>query len=116
VASGADTGLKNLLELNGETIVFDNGMWVKFVAFEVAPTDARPHGIGYSLTLHDKAGERVFGIDNAHAARPGKGPSAKSKSSDDHMHVGKSTRVYRFVDAGTLLEDFWARVDELIGE
>ena len=56
-----------LLELNGFIIEQKYGYWVKF---EVSLTDIslkRPHGIRYSLTLHNKDGQRVLGYDNAHA-------------------------------------------------
>ncbi len=107
--------LKNLLELNGEIIVFDNGMWAKFVAIRLEPDDARPHGISYSLTLHDKTGERVFGIDNAHPVRATADPAGKRNKSSDHLHRGKATHPYKFVDAEKLIEDFWAGVEKHIG-
>ena len=55
-----DSGLENLLGLHGEIIAFDNGTWAKFVAIRVDPDEARPHGISYSLTLHDRDGRRIF--------------------------------------------------------
>jgi hypothetical protein len=33
------------------------------------PAKGRPYGVKYSLTLHDLAGRRIYGIDNAHATR-----------------------------------------------
>lgn len=106
-----DFGLENLLELNGEIIAFDNGMWAKFVAIRVEPDEARPHGISYSLTLHGRGGERIFGIDNAHPVRVSRSPTSKKDRSSDHIHRGTNTRPYNFVDAGTLLEDFWTEVE-----
>jgi len=110
-----DPGLETLLDLDGEIIVFDNGMWAKFTAIRVEPDEARPHGIGYSLTLHDHDGERIFGIDNAHHVRGSRSPAGKRKRSADHLHRGSSTRPYRFVDAGTLLEDFWRETEKYLG-
>ncbi|MGN7612859.1 toxin-antitoxin system TumE family protein [Magnetococcales bacterium HHB-1] len=43
-----------------------DGYWYKIEAQKVKITPQRPHGIRYSLTLHTKRGERIFGIDNAH--------------------------------------------------
>jgi len=107
-----DAELEVLLELNGDVIVFVNGMWARFVAARIAPDDRRPHGISYSLTLHTADGERVFGIDNAHPARTARGPAGRGLVALDHVHRGPNTRPYRFVDAGTLLKDFWRIVGE----
>ena len=53
------------------------------------------HGIGYSLTLHDKYGARVFSYDSAHAVKPSK----KFKFSGQR-----------------LLEEFFAEADHVIKE
>jgi len=66
-----DTHLDFLLELDGETIVVDEKHY-RFARFDikrVEPTKGRPHGIKYSLTLHDKYNERLLGFDNAHFVR-----------------------------------------------
>lgn len=47
-------GLSVLLELNGYTYRLDKGFWVKFEAYLVNATDHIPHGISYSITLHDR--------------------------------------------------------------
>ncbi len=49
----------------------DNGYRVKIDARRVAPNAQIPHGIRYSLTLHDRYNRRVPGFDNAHATKPG---------------------------------------------
>lgn len=61
-------GLDALLELHGQVFVVDpeGGHWVKFIARRVPATPQKPHGIDYSLTLHDRSGERLVGFDNAH--------------------------------------------------
>jgi len=59
--------LETLLDLNGEIFPMDNGYWTKFEASRVTPTAQIPHGIKYSLTLHDRNNTRVLGFDNAHA-------------------------------------------------
>jgi hypothetical protein len=111
-----DEGLENLLELDGEIIVFENGMWAKFVAIRVPADRSRPHGISYSLTLHAPDGERIFGIDNAHPVRTVKGPGGRRDWSRDHLHRGQAARPYKFVDAGELLADFWKEVGKYIGD
>jgi hypothetical protein len=66
------------------------------------------------LTLHDPAGRRVFGIDNAHSVRLASGPAARSSSVRDHRHRGDSVRVYAYQDAETLLDDFWREVEAIL--
>jgi hypothetical protein len=60
------------------------------------------------LTLHDRQGNRIFGIDNAHSPKTQSGPSEKSTrpAPADHMHKGGRIYQYEFVDAATLLADF----------
>jgi hypothetical protein len=68
-----DTGLDYLLDLAGEIIVQEDGSWIKIEVVELdQPTQERPHGIKYSLTLHDRKGNRILGFDNAHAVRSSK--------------------------------------------
>ena len=56
-----------LLSMHGEQVYRDDGYWWKIEAWSVPPTEERPHGIRYNLTLHNKYNKRVFGHDNAHA-------------------------------------------------
>jgi len=49
-----DPSLDTLLSLDGEIFPMDNGYWVKIDARRVAPNARIPHGIRYSLTLHDR--------------------------------------------------------------
>jgi len=46
--------LENLLNLHGEVFPMGNGYWIKFEAYQVEVMRSIPHGIRYSLTLHDK--------------------------------------------------------------
>jgi len=65
-----DAGLDYLLDLNGEILVQEKGCWVKIEARKLkAASKDCPHGIKYSLTLHDKFGTRLPGFDNAHPIR-----------------------------------------------
>lgn len=68
-----DQTIETLLLLDGTRYVIDEilGLWVKFEAKKVSPTTDRPHGIRYSLTLHDRTNERIIGFDNAHAIEYG---------------------------------------------
>ena len=62
--------LENLLLLDGEIFPMDNGYWVKFEAKVVEASENIPHGVRYSLTLHDKNNHRIIGYDNAHSYKP----------------------------------------------
>lgn len=78
------------------------------------PDEHRPHGVGYTLTLHDPAGQRVFGIDNAHVVRASRGPAGRSSAAHDHLHRGESVRPYAYRDADTLMDDFWREVEAIL--
>ena len=58
-----DHDLSFLLSLDGLEFQFAPGFAVKIEARAVAATRHRPHGVKYSLTLHDPAGRRLYGID-----------------------------------------------------
>ena len=88
--------------------------WVKFAVKRVPATSERPHGLVYSLTLHDESGVRLLGFDNAHAIREGAGPGARTRIAHDHRHAGEAVRFYAYRDAATLLADFWKQVDSIL--
>ena len=73
-----DPGLDTLLLLDGETFIADaEGMcWVKFVVKQVEVSPERPHGLNYSLSLHDEDGKRLLGFDNAHPVHETSGPGS----------------------------------------
>jgi hypothetical protein len=107
-----------LLDLDGETFVIDPAgkYWVKFEVKEVAVSAERPHGLKYSLTLHNEAGERLVGFDNAHAVKSGRGPGAISPEAHDHRHRMRTVRPYDYKSPADLLEDFWSEVDAVLME
>ena len=86
---------------------------VRFSVRQVPPTPERPHGLRYSLTLHDESGTRLVGFDNAHAAPRRTIPRRVAR---DHRHRMRTTRDYEYQDATTLLADFWAEVDSVLRE
>jgi hypothetical protein len=63
-----DPSLDALLELDGQVMVIDpeTRYWVRFAVRRVPVSEAKPHGLDYSLTLHGPNGERLVGFDNAH--------------------------------------------------
>jgi hypothetical protein len=113
-----DPGVEILLELDGQVFVVGTKgqYWVRFSVRGVVSTAERPHGLNYSLTLHGPSGNRLVGFDDAHPVRQSHGPGGKSRGAVDHKHRMETVRPYRFKDAATLLEDFWAEVDKLLKE
>lgn len=109
-----DYGLDALLSLDGEVYPMDNGYWTKFVVGEVYKTPNIPHGIKYSLTLHDKHNQRVLGFDNAHAIKPKNKKYGAKKVTWDHKHKYDQVDNYEFENAGQLIEDFWEAVETLL--
>lgn len=114
-----DPGIDILIELHDQIIVMDNGYWTKIEAWEVEATKGIPHGIRYSLTLHESYGNRILGYDNAHAINlPKKFKYAGRKLAYDHKHRHISDKgvPYEFQNAVQLLTDFFAEVDRVLKE
>jgi hypothetical protein len=111
-----DPSLDALLDLDGQVLVVDPAThhWVRFVVRRVPVSEAKPHGLDYSLTLHGPHGERLVGFDNAHSVRETKEPGAKRHTTQDHKHRLQTVRAYDYTDAATLLEDFWYEVDAIL--
>jgi len=112
-----DAELQTLLNLDGRIFWYKPQYWVKFEARSVEPTKHIPHGIRYSLTLHDRNNTRILGFDNAHAVKK-KGRPTKKYSGQivtwDHIHREKKVVPYKFESASELLNDFWKAVDQII--
>jgi hypothetical protein len=111
-----DPSLDALLILDGEAFIADpkGRYWVRFIVKQVPPSPDRPHGLSYSLTLHDETGARLVGFDNAHAAPAKKGRARRVTK--DHRHRLRTIRPYEYRDAATLLVDFWAEVEAVLKE
>lgn len=109
-----DPGLEVLLSLDGEEFRFDNGYWTKFEVRCVTPDKHIPHGIRYSLTLHDSHNQRVLGYDNAHAVRSRRHRFSGKRVTRDHVHRHDQIQGYDFQSPGQLLEDFWADVNRIL--
>jgi hypothetical protein len=114
-----DPGIATLVELDDQIIDQGNGYWIKIEAWRVLVTKNIPHGIRYSLTLHEPYGRRILGYDNAHAIkRPKKFKFAGTRLPYDHKHrhISDQGVPYEFRDAHQLLADFFAEVDRVLTE
>ena len=54
----ADPSLETLLDLDGSILEQERGYWIKLEAKRVEESENTPHGIRYSLTLHNRFGTR----------------------------------------------------------
>jgi hypothetical protein len=110
--------LAYLLDFDGARYFFDEGYWVKIEVRRTEPTQERPHGLSYSLTLHDPDGTRLIGFDNAHAVPPLGGRYKAAPTPNDHWHRTETDkgRPYTFRSASDLLEDFFSEVERVLGE
>ncbi|MFA5678694.1 MAG: DUF6516 family protein [Pseudomonas sp.] len=114
-----DAAIDTLLELDGSVFDQGGGYWIKLEARRVDVSEKIPHGIRYSLTLHEPYGRRVLGYDNAHAVKPpGKYKYAGRILTYDHRHRHASDKgvPYEFRDAQQLLNDFFTDVDRVLSE
>ena len=103
-----DPSLDALLELDGQVLVIDpeTSHWVRFIVHRVPESEAKPHGLDYSLTLHGPAGDRLVGFDNAHRVRGQSGPGGRAGGAQDHKHRLRTIRPHEYRGAATLLAGF----------
>jgi len=112
-------GIETLLDLHGSVLDQGKGYWIKLEAWRVEVGKQVPHGIRYSLTLHEPYGRRILGYDNAHAVKPPKKYKYAGRIvSHDHVHRHAADKgvPYEFKDAEQLLIDCFAHVDRLLAE
>jgi hypothetical protein len=109
-------GLEFLLAFDGRIHLLEKGYWLKFEIKRVVADESRPHGLRYSFTLHGPTGKRLIGFDNAHAVRPPGSRFKKEAVVFDHWHRTEmdTGRSYRFVDAETLVDDFFQEVNRVL--
>lgn len=112
-------GISTLLDLHGQIIDQENGYWVKIEAWEVDRCREIPHGVRYSLSLHEPSGKRILGYDNAHAVKPPKKfkyAGQRLPFDHKHMHCADKGTPYQFESAYQLLADFFSEVDLVLQE
>ena len=111
------SGIDTLLELDGSILDQEDGYWIKIEAHAVDPSADIPHGVRYSLTLHNPSGKRILGYDNAHGVKPPKKfKFAGQRFTYDHRHrhAGDKGVPYEFTDAHQLLSDFFSEADKVL--
>lgn len=103
------------MDLNGSQYHFGSGYWTKIEVHKVKKDRNIPHGISYSLTLHDRNNNRVVGFDNAHAHKfkPKKKKYGARKFFWDHKHELEKVSPYEFESPGQLIDDFWKAVKKI---
>jgi hypothetical protein len=113
-----DHGLEFLLAFHVRIHLLERGYWPKFEIERVEADVARPHGLRYSFTQHGPTGKRLIGFDTAHAVRLPGSRFRKEPAGHDHWHrTGTDVgRPYRFIDAETLLDDFFREVSRVLME
>ena len=112
-----DHVIETLLDLHDQIIDQGDGYWVKIEAWVVVVSADIPHGIRYSLTLHEPYGKRILGYDNAHAVKPPKKfkyASVRLPYDHKHRHISDKGVPYAFKDAHQLLSDFFVEVDRVL--
>ena len=114
-----DAAIDTFIDLHVSIIDQENGFWLKIEAWRVEESEQIPHGIRYSLTLHEPYGKRILGYDNAHLVKPPKKFKYAGRiMAYDHKHRHATDKgvPYEFKDAQQLLEDFFADVDRVLLE
>lgn len=112
-----DQGLDTLLDLHGTIVDQGNGYWIKVEAIVVNVSNDRPHGIKYSLSLHEPSGKRIMGYDNAHAlSKKGGRKYSGHVFGFDHRHrnVADKGIKYDFSTPYQLMKDFFGEADKVL--
>lgn len=112
-----DVGISTLIDLHDQVLDQGNGYWIKIEAWQVPVSKTVPHGVRYSLTLHEPYGKRVLGYDNAHAVKPPKRLNFLGRRftyDHKHRHVNDKGVPYEFRDAHQLLSDFFEEADRVM--
>jgi hypothetical protein len=118
MSGGEEHTLEFLLAFDGRIHWLDQGYRLKFEIKQGEATAERPHGLRYSLTLHDPEGQRLIGFDNAHGVAAVGSPFNERPVTSDHWHRTQTDegRPYAFINADTLLRDFFREVRRVLAE
>jgi hypothetical protein len=119
LAMREDLGITTLIDLHDQILDQGDGYWIKIEAWVVPVSKDIPHGVRYTLTLHEPYGKRILGYDNAHAVKPPKKfkyAGTRLPYDHKHRHVSDKGVPYEFKDAHQLLSDFFVEVDRVLKE
>jgi len=107
-----------LLAFDGHVHWLDQGYCLRFEIKRVETSRKRPHGLRYSFTLHDPGGKRLIGFDNPHGVAAMGSRFNERQVAADHWHRTETDegRPYAFIDADTLLADFFREVRRVLAE
>ena len=110
--------LEHLLGYDGRRHFLATGHFLKFEVRAIEKSERVPHGIAYSLTLHDTNGQRLMGFDNAHpVAHKGSAFVPAARQADHwHRNTQDAGRPYLFVSAVQLLDDFFDEAEHILEE
>ena len=87
---------------------------MKFAVRRVTPSPGHPHGVEYSLTMHDSNNRRLVGFDNAHPVPGTKRSQRGAGRAYDHWHRLGTVKPYPYENAAKLVADLWEAVDEVL--
>ena len=110
--------LEFLLAFDGRIHRLEAGYWLKFRIKRIETDERRPHGLSYSFILHEPSGTRLVGFDNAHGVAGAGSRFGKRPEAHDHWHRTEDDpgRPYQFIDAETLIDDFFTDVERMSRE
>lgn len=110
--------LELLLGYDGRRHYFASGHYLKLEIKPVEKSRQVPHGIAYSLTLHQPDGKRLVGFDNAHPVPHRGARHVRRRPEADHWHrmARDPGRPYEFVSVERLLEDFFGEAERVLQE
>lgn len=101
-----DEAIERLLGYHRRRYWLENGWSLRFRVWRTPVTAEKPHGMRYSLTLHDVDGTRLMGFDNAH------GVGRETRFDHEHRYGRVADPVpYAFTGADALLSDFFAATE-----
>lgn len=90
-----DPSLDTLLDLDGQVLVIDEtGHWVRFVVHQVPVSPDKPHGLDYTLTLHDPDGTRLVGIRQCPPSGRAAGSGARCEGPQAPASHGQAVRLH----------------------
>src|SRR5690349_7092463 len=95
----------NALESQWRNLSDGEGVLGEIRGMESRGDAGAPHGVAYSVTLHDRNNTRILGYDNAHAVKRKRKGFRARKTTWDHVHKMEIVTEYELTSAAQLIED-----------